>query len=94
MTTKIFGMEKFGQCNVENKHDAGAHYRFEYHGVKLDPYRIADIYRISNHAQFSALKKILCAGNRGKKDLVQDLIEAKAAIDRWLEMIVEDGAAD
>ena len=70
--------------------DAGAHYRFIYRGIKLDPYRIASIYGIENHAQFSALKKILCMGNRGYKDAAQDIADIRNALDRLEEMLNED----
>lgn len=76
--------------DTEPAKDPGAHYRYEYQGIKLDPYRIADIYGITNHAQFSALKKILCAGERGHKDVWQDVADIKNACDRWLEMFTED----
>lgn len=70
--------------------DPGAHYRYEYKGIKLDPGRIAQIYEITHPMQFTALKKILKAGERGHKDLKQDLADIKGACDRWLEMIEED----
>jgi hypothetical protein len=71
--------------------DSGAHYRYEYKGVKIDPYRILNEYAITNHAQAHAIKKLLRAG-RSVKDLVQDINEVKDTLDRWLEMIEEDKA--
>jgi len=70
--------------------DSGSHYRHEYRGVKLDIYRIADIYKLTDHALFSALKKILAAGDRGGKDYRQDITEARDALNRKLEMMNED----
>ncbi len=70
--------------------DSGKHYRFSYKGIQLDPYRIADIYGITDHAIFQALKKLLVAGKRGSKDFRQDLLEARDAITRRLEMLDED----
>lgn len=76
--------------NNDAEEDSGSHYRYEYNGIKLDPYRIADIYGITNHSQFTIAKKALCAGNRGHKNLIQDIKDIKNACDRWLEMIAED----
>lgn len=66
------------------------YYNKTYKGIKLDPYRIAEVYDITDHAIFQALKKLLAAGQRGGKDIRQDLTEARDAISRKLEMIVED----
>lgn len=65
-------------------------YPYTYKGIRLDPYRIADVYGITNHAQFSALKKVLCAGGRGAKNREQDIREAIVALERMLEMAEED----
>ena len=77
---------------MSDQPDSGKHYRFSYKGVKLDPYRIADIYGITDHAVFQAIKKLLAAGKRGNKDFRQDLIEARDAITRRLEMLDEDSS--
>ena len=74
-----------------DEQDAGAHYRYQYNGINIDPFRIAQIYGITDFALQTALKKILCAGKRGHKDLMQDLLDVRCAIDRKLEMLVEDG---
>lgn len=72
------------------KEDTGQHYRFEYNGVKLDPARIMLIYKVTHPLQCSIIKKSLCAGNRGKKDLVHDIKDIITAAERWLEIIEED----
>lgn len=74
----------------DNKVDKGAHYRFEYKGIKLDPSRILTIYGASHPMQQAIVKKGLCAGNRGKKDLIEDLDDIICAAERWKEMIAED----
>lgn len=66
------------------------HYSFEFHGHKLDPYRILDIYKITNPAQQHAIKKLLRAG-RSIKTLEQDIDEVILSLQRWKEMIQEDG---
>lgn len=72
--------------------DPGAHYRYSYKGVNLDPFRIAQIYSITNFAQLTVLKKILCTGNRGYKELDQDIDDCICALQRWKEMRAEDTA--
>jgi predicted component of type VI protein secretion system len=65
------------------------HYQYFYKGIKLDPYRIAKVYKISDGAQFQSLKKILRAGE-SIKDLKQDIDETIKALQRWKEMVLED----
>jgi hypothetical protein len=94
-------------ASVVPKLDSGAHYRFQYRvaitendydigfvTAKIDPYRIAEIYHIVVQPQFHAIKKLLCAGNRGSKDLVQDINESICALERWKEMIEEEDAVE
>lgn len=72
------------------KVDPGAHYRFTYQGLKLDPARIGAIYGITHPMQFQALKKLLCTGNRGHKSLLQDIADIECCLQRWKEMLQED----
>lgn len=65
------------------------HYRFSYKGIKLDPYRILKIYKITDPAQQHAIKKLLRAG-QSQKSLVQDLEEVIMSLQRQLEMLKED----
>lgn len=74
---------------VGGVYDAGLHYRKKYKGIKLDPIRIAEIYKI-NSVQFTILKKVLVTGKRGYKDVVQDYKDIINAASRALEMIEED----
>jgi len=68
----------------------GKHYNYSYNGMRLDPYRILDIYGITHPAHQHAVKKLLVPGNRGAKALEQDIQEAILSLERWLEMIKED----
>lgn len=70
------------------------HYQYTYKGIKLDPYRLARIYKDANwsHEQFHAIKKLMRAGE-SVKSLTQDVKEVRATLDRWLE-IIEDDALD
>lgn len=69
--------------------DLGKHYRFSFRGVKLDPYRIFTVYRITHPAQQHAIKKLLRAGN-SVKSLEQDIDEVIVTLNRRKEMIHED----
>jgi len=102
---RIFDKETCQMKNVPAEKDTGAHYRFQltqlvtevdlqrgYVVINLDPYRIADVYGITNHAIFSALKKLLIAGGRGFKDTAQDVADSIGALQRWQEMQEEQTA--
>jgi hypothetical protein len=65
------------------------YYRFSFGGVKLDPYRIMQVYGITNPAQQHALKKLLRAGN-SVKPLIQDIDEVILSLNRWKEMLNEE----
>ena len=82
---QMFGKEK---SIVEN--DTGKHYRYTYKGIKLDPARIVSIYKCSHPMQLPIIKKALCAGNRGHKDLLRDIDDIICSAQRWKEMLLED----
>jgi hypothetical protein len=69
--------------------DAGAHYRFTYKGVKLDPFRICSVYGVEDFGQQTLIKKALRLGmaHKGKR---QDLIDMQCCITRMLQMMDED----
>lgn len=56
----------------------------------IDVYRVLKLFDVKDPALQHAVKKILCAGDRGTKDKVQDIQEAIASLNRSLEMIKED----
>lgn len=58
--------------------------------VKIDPYRIAALYDVQHPALFQALKKILRGGSGQHKASRQDIVEARDALGRWLEMWDEE----
>lgn len=60
----------------------------------VDVYRVLSLFDVKSHAVGHAVKKLLCAGKRGAKDYRQDLIEAKASIDRELAMMDEEEPHD
>jgi len=76
---------------IEPEHkDTGSHYRYSYKGIKLDPARILTVYEQSHPMAGAIVKKALCAGNRGHKDLINDIDDIICAAVRWKEMIEED----
>ena len=52
----------------------------------VDVYAVLDAFAVSCPARQHAIKKLLCAGLRGKADELQDLTEARDAADRAVEM--------
>lgn len=68
-------------------------YNHQFQGQRLDPYRILEVYGITHPAQQHAIKKLLRAGH-GHKPLVQDIDETIASLNRWKEMIEEDGGKE
>lgn len=54
--------------------------------LEIDVYDILKAFNVINPATQHAIKKLLCAGDRGYKDKVQDLKEASASISRAIEL--------
>lgn len=75
---------------TEQAKDPGAHYRYSYKGIKLDPFRIAKIYGMTDFELMTILKKVLKAGERGHKDKRQDLLDIVNAANRAIEILDED----
>ena len=63
--------------------------------VKVDVYAVLKAFSVTCSATQHAIKKLLCAGLRGKASKVQDLFESIDAIHRAIEMAEddEDGSA-
>lgn len=100
---QIKSLLHFCQTGKFKTKDPGEHYRFTYsrrltpkeidNGIvelKLDPYRIIKVYKISDPAIQHALKKLLCPGTRGKKSLIEDIEEVICSLQRLVEMLDED----
>lgn len=66
------------------------------HYFKKSPYKILDVYRILELWQVTdpvlqhVVKKLLCAGGRGHKDLERDIQDCIDSLLRWQEMREED----
>lgn len=54
--------------------------------VMVDVYDVLNAFRVTDPTIAHAVKKLLVAGQRGSKDEVQDLTEARQSIDRSLEL--------
>ena len=55
-------------------------------GGRIDVYAVLDAFDVTCPARQHAIKKLLCAGLRGKGDVRQDLLEAADAVTRALQM--------
>lgn len=53
---------------------------------RVDTYAVMDAFSVTCPARQHAIKKLLCAGIRGKGDELQDLNEARDAITRAIQM--------
>ena len=56
----------------------------------IDVYRVLVLFGVTNPCLQHAIKKLLCAGQRGVKDELKDVQEAIASLLRYLEMQTED----
>lgn len=56
----------------------------------IDVYRVLLAFGVTDPALQHAIKKLLCAGARGNKDIKDDIGEAIASCNRALQMISED----
>jgi hypothetical protein len=54
--------------------------------VHIDVYDVLVAFNVTCPAVQHGVKKLLCAGLRGKGDRLQDLTEARQAIDRAIEL--------
>lgn len=61
-------------------------YKRKVPSTEIDVYDILKAFNVTNQATAHAIKKLLCAGDRGYKDKVQDLKEAYASISRAIEL--------
>jgi hypothetical protein len=90
----------FGGCDVGNKYDRKIWDKYEDRHAVVDVYRVLDAFDVRCPATAHAVKKLLCAGIRGHKDMEQDLAEAAQSIEEARAMVrqkrrsTEGGAAN
>jgi hypothetical protein len=56
----------------------------------VDVYRVLELFNVTNPCLQHAVKKLLCAGGRGAKDMEQDVQEAMDTLERYQDMCRED----
>lgn len=56
----------------------------------VDVYRVLDLFGVVDPPIQHAVKKLLCAGERGNKTMPQDIAEAIATLHRWQQMREEE----
>ena len=52
----------------------------------IDVYQVLAMFEVKDQAVGHAVKKLLCAGQRGSKDYIRDLLEAVVSINRAIEI--------
>ena len=57
----------------------------------VDVYRVLSLFQVNDPCIQHAIKKLLCAGDRGDKSMIKDITEARDSLNRHLEMLQEDG---
>ena len=53
---------------------------------EIDVYAVLDAFKVTCPARQHAIKKLLCSGLRNKGSVIQDLTEAKDAVERAIQM--------
>ena len=61
------------------------------HLETVDVYRVLSLFQVNDACIQHAIKKLLCAGDRGDKSDIKDITEARDTLNRHLEMLDEDG---
>lgn len=73
-----------GLFKKENK------YLRDYPYKTIDIYRVLEVYEVQDPCIQHAVKKLLCAGQRGYKEIEVDIKEALQSLERWVVMCEED----
>lgn len=60
------------------------------HLEAIDVYRVLQLFGVTDPCLQHAVKKLLCAGQRGVKPVAKDVQEAIDSLTRWQEMLAED----
>ena len=69
------------------------YYKKVEHLKHVDVYRVLQLFQVTDPCLQHAVKKLLVAGGRGHKDPLEDVREAIATLERFLEMRFEDPGA-
>ena len=71
---------------MKNKYDRPIKSKTDGEIIIADVYSILKAFDVKNPATQHAIKKLLASGQRGYKDIIQDLEEAKDSILRAIEL--------
>lgn len=74
---------------MNDKIDTGKHYRHAYKGIKMDPYRVFEIFNVTDAKAQHAIKKLLRFEDKGHTRR-EVWLEIQDIVDRALEMLDED----
>lgn len=74
------------EASSSEKPNTSNKYKRKVPTLEIDVYDILKAFKVINPATQHAIKKLLCAGDRGYKDKVQDLKEALVSISRAIEL--------
>ena len=86
-TTEDTGHYEQAEKPQGNKYDRTIHGKYGTGKCTVDVYRVLDAFDTGNPAIDHAVKKLLCAGNRGAKDKLQDLQEAIQSIQAAIDLM-------
>ena len=75
--------------NSDNKYPH--YFKSVSHLETVDVYRVLSLFQVNDPCIQHAIKKLLCAGDRGDKSMIKDITEARDSLNRHLEMLQEDG---
>ena len=75
--------------NPDNKYPH--YFKSVSHLETVDVYRVLSLFQVNDPCIQHAIKKLLCAGERGDKSMIKDITEARDSLNRHLEMLNEDG---
>ncbi len=75
--------------NSDNKYPH--YFKSVSHLETVDVYRVLTLFNVNDPCIQHAIKKLLCAGDRGDKSMIKDITEARDSLNRHLEMLNEDG---
>ena len=81
-------MDAIGQNGATGDHyeAPASKYHVQIKGQRVDVYDILSAYGVTNPADAHAIKKMLCPGQRGAKDGIQDRQEAIVSLQRAIEL--------
>ena len=86
-TTEDTGHYEQAEKPVGNKYDRTIYGKYGTGECTVDVYRVLDAFDTGSAEIDHAVKKLLCAGNRGAKDKLQDLQEAIQSIQSAIDLM-------